>query len=168
MANTYTLISTLTANAGAVSTFDFTSIPSTYTDLCVKVSGRGTVSSLGDNSFIRFNNSSTGYSYKFLYGSGSGAAGSGSGNDYPSFLMPAGTATAGTFGNAEVYIPNYASSNYKSYSVDTGMENSGSSSYVEFWEHLWSNTSAITSVKITCGGNFAQYSTAYLYGIKNS
>lgn len=168
MANTYYLIGSATAGSGGTASFDFTGIPNTYTDLCIKVSGRGTVSSTGDNSFIRFNNSSTGYSYRFLYGQGSGTAGSSSGSDYPSFLMPAGTATANTFGNAEVYISDYASSNYKPYSVDTVMENNTTLSYLEFWAHLWRNTSAITSVKLTCGANFAQYSTAYLYGIKNS
>jgi hypothetical protein len=35
---------------------------------------------------------------------------------------------------------------------------------------VWSNTAAITSITLTLVGTekFAQYSTAYLYGIKNS
>jgi len=33
---------------------------------------------------------------------------------------------------------------------------------------LFSNTSAITSIKLQSGFNFVQYSTATLYGIKNS
>ena len=40
MANTYTLISSVTVGSGGASSIDFTSIPATYTDLCLVWSGR--------------------------------------------------------------------------------------------------------------------------------
>ena len=40
MADTYTLISSVTVGAGGASSIDFTSIPATYTDLLVKFSLR--------------------------------------------------------------------------------------------------------------------------------
>ena len=40
MANTFQLISSTTVGAGGASSIDFTSIPSTYTDLVIKWSGR--------------------------------------------------------------------------------------------------------------------------------
>ena len=49
------------------------------------------------------------------------------------------------------------------------METNGTTSSVALTAGLWSNTAAITSITITSGGvNLAQYSTFYLYGIKNS
>jgi hypothetical protein len=49
-------------------------------------------------------------------------------------------------------------------------ENNATAAYMGIWGNQWSTTSAITSIKIEAQGgvNFVQYSTAYLYGIKNS
>jgi hypothetical protein len=65
-----------------------------------------------------------------------------------------------------MYIPNYASSNYKSFSIDSVTENNGTVAYQIMHAGVWSNTAAITSLTITAaGGNLAQYSTATLYGV---
>ena len=40
MATTFTKIASVTVGSGGASSIDFTSIPSTYTDLCVKLSTR--------------------------------------------------------------------------------------------------------------------------------
>ena len=42
MAGTYKLIGSVTVGAGGAANIDFTSIPSTYTDLAIKVSYRST------------------------------------------------------------------------------------------------------------------------------
>ena len=163
--NTYTLISSVTVGAGGASSIDFTSIPATYTDLLVKVSARDT--NANGEFYLRFNSSTTNYSDRWLYGSGSSAA-STTNTKIDLFLASSGY-TANTFGNTEIYIPNYNSSNYKSVSSDSVQENNATGSYTLLEAGLWSSTSAITSVNlIPAGGTFAQYSTAYLYGIKNS
>jgi hypothetical protein len=78
-------------------------------------------------------------------------------------------ATASTFGNGEVYIPNYAGSTNKSMSADGVSENNGTEAYTDLIANLWSNTSAITSILLyPDSGTWQQYSTATLYGIKNS
>jgi len=79
--------------------------------------------------------------------------------------IPNATYTANTFASAEIYIPNYTSSNYKSLSVDFVGENNATTSYQYFTAGLFSNTSAITSLVIDGTDNFVQYSTATLYGI---
>ena len=84
----------------------------------------------------------------------------------PDFLKVG--ATASTFGNAEIYIPNYASSNNKSVSADFVSETNAADAIFGLTAGLWANTSAITSIKLTPAAAFAQYSTATLYGIKNS
>jgi hypothetical protein len=67
----------------------------------------------------------------------------------------------------EVYIPNYAGSAYKSISIDAVDENNASSAYSVLTAGLWSNTAAITSLRLTDNnGGYLQYTTAYLYGIK--
>ena len=78
--------------------------------------------------------------------------------------------TASTFANGEIYIPNYAGSTYKSLSADSVTETNATGAVRAFHATLWSNTAAINQITLTpdAGGNFVQYSTAYLYGVKNA
>lgn len=172
MANTYTLISSVTVGSGGAATMGFTSIPSTYTDFCLKHSARSTYALTASDVLITINSTSSAYTGKLLYGTGTGT-GSASQTSGTSFnwggFIPGSSATANTFGNNEFYVPNYASSAYKSMSVDGVSENNASEAYAELVANLWSNTAAITSITLTPAyGNFAQYSTAYLYGISNA
>jgi len=168
MATTYKAIATVEVGAGGAANIEFTSIPQTYTDLVVKVSGRSTTTTTGVD--ITFNGSSTSYTNRRLYGTGSTAASDSAGTAYISNTMIADSSyTANTFGNGEFYIPNYTNSNNKSVSVDGASENNATTALMMLTAGLWSNSAAITSVKITPNaGNFVQYSTATLYGISNS
>jgi hypothetical protein len=175
MPNTLELIAAYTAS-GSVSSIDFTSIPSTYTDLCLKMSLRTDRSAVPDQAKITFNGSTTGYSGMILFGTGSSvisetnsAAGAGSGYLIGENINGA-SSTSSTFSNGEFYIPNYAGSTNKSISMDLVMENNATAGYQSLTAGLWSNTSAITSIKLQSanGFNFVIYSTAYLYGVKNA
>ncbi len=175
MATTYTLISSVTVGAGGASSIDFTSIPADYTDLLVKISARSVYSGGGTAVInMRFNSSGgTAYSHRVLYGNGTSALSDNASSAAFILLghLPGTTYTANTFSNIEAYIPNYTASQNKSVSVDSVIENNATLSYAEIIAGLWSNTSAITSVNLlpeTGTGNFAQYSTAYLYGISNA
>jgi hypothetical protein len=78
-------------------------------------------------------------------------------------------ATANTFASTQVYIPNYAGSANKSFSSENMTENNGATTFMTLHAGLWSNTAAITSIKIApAGGSWMQYSTATLYGISKS
>lgn len=172
MPNTYTLISSVTVGAGGASSIDFSSIPATYTDLKVVLSGRSTRAAVNCNCFLTFNGSSAAaYTDRYLQGDGAAAT---SGNDVSATSvffgsLPGTSVTASTFGNLEIYIPNYAGSNNKSYSADSVIENNATSALAYLIAGLWANTAAITSISLTASGfNFVQYSNAYLYGIKNS
>ena len=170
MPNTYTLIASNTVGSGGAASIDFTSIPATYTDLLLKLSLRtNRASSVDDDVYIKLNGATTNFTYRYLRGSGS-AVNSSSGSVGWIAGVDATSATASTFGNAEIYIPNYASANYKSISSDNVTENNSTESYAFFFASLWSNTAAITSVGFTSGtsNNFVQYSTAYLYGISKT
>lgn len=164
---TYTLISSVTVGAGGAANIEFTSIPATYTDLCVMFSPRSTASGASVGARVAFNGSTANFSGIYLSGSGS-ATESGSAARYLG-EMSADTGTASTFSNITIYIPNYTSSNNKSFSVDGVQENNTTQAYATLAAGLWSNSAAISTVTLTAStGNLAQYSTAYLYGISNA
>ena len=160
MANTFELISSVTVGSGGTASIDFTSIPATFTDLCVKLSALGNQT---EGMYLQFNGSTTGFTGKYLIGDGSTAS-SGSLARYAGSLKN----LANTPNNTEIYIPNYAGSANKSFSVDNVQEDNTTLAYQNLIAGLWSNTAAITSIKIEAASSFRQYSTAYLYGVKNA
>ena len=165
MATAYTLISSVTVGSGGAANIEFTSIPSTYTDLLIKTSIRNVNDT--PRCWLRFNGATTNFSDIWVYGTGVGALSTTNSNI--DFLNGRSSFTANTFGNSELYIPNYAGSNNKSVSVDSVAEDNATVAYTQLSAGLWSNTAAITSIQILAStGNIAQYSTAYLYGISNA
>jgi hypothetical protein len=176
MPNTYTLIASSTVGAGGAANIDFTSIPNTYTDLLIKLSGRSTGSGDWEDLKIAFNGSTTDAQYRWLavYGYSGSTVGSNTANGNSNARLQgnvsAASATANTFGTWEMYVPNYAGSTQKSVSTDFASENNSTGTLLGFATNLWNQTTAINQVTIaTSGGNnLAQYSTAYLYGVKNA
>lgn len=175
MATTYKAIATVTVGSGGASNITFSSIPQTYTDLCLKVSMRNTIALTYAVPTFRFNgNTSTIYTNRRVLGSGSGTGSTADANISYGILAigQAATSTANTFGNYELYIPNYSGSINKSWSIDQVSENNATEAYAVLWAGSWANTSAINQIVIldaTGGaGNIVEHSTATLYGIKNS
>ena len=171
MATTYEAIATVTVGSGGAATIDFTSIPATYTDLCFLLSFRAANSGSAGYDFyadMSFNGSTSTATFRRLAGYITTVA-SDTGTRLYAASFLGNTGTANTFGNGQVYIPNYASSNYKSYGSESAAETNSTNNYLDMTAGLWSNTAALTSVTFTpSAGNFAQYSSATLYGIKNS
>ena len=175
MANTYIKIASASVGSGGASSIDFSSIPSTYTDLQVLISARGDVSSgsNADDISLRLNNDSgANYSYKGITGTGSTSGSfSLSGETQFTYIAFAGSsnATSNTFGNNSIYLPNYAGSTQKPISADVVTENNATLTYMRLNAGLWTGTAAINRMTLTIvGGNFVQYSTATLYGISKS
>jgi hypothetical protein len=170
MANTFELIASSTVGSGGAASIDFTSIPSTFTDLCLKVSARG--ANAGSSTFpmwIIFNGQTSNQNNKALVGNGTSAYADADTKIYAN--ITGASATSGTFGSVEFYIPNYAGSANKSVSLDAVQENNTTTAYAEIEAGLWSNTAAITSIKLQdyyATATFAEHSTAYLYGVKNA
>lgn len=136
-----------------------------YKTLKVVVSARTLGGTVGDIVTITFNGSSTSFTTRLLYGTGSAAA---SANYTTGYFgnVDGNTATASTFGSAELTIPNYAGSTNKPYSIDGVHENNAAAAQQEMWAGLWSNTAAITSIALAGTGNFVTGSSFYLYGLK--
>ena len=167
MANTFELIASSTAGSGGVSSFDFTSIPSTYTDLCIKFSVRNTSTTTWGT--LTLNGSSSNWSLMNLYGDGTGTGTQNQSVNTFTVIQTNTNDTSNTFTNSELYIPNYTNSTYKSIQSDQNKENNATGAYIWLHGMLWSNTAAINQVTLNAvANNFAQYSTAYLFGIKSS
>ena len=80
------------------------------------------------------------------------------------------TTTSNTFASSEVYIPNYTSTTSKSISTDNVTETNGTTILANLIAARYATSSAITQMQIVLpyyGASFVQYSTFYLYGIKN-
>jgi hypothetical protein len=170
-ANTYTLIEKIVVGSGGAATATFTNIPQTYTDLQIFASARSERTTGGtDGLNLKINDSTSSYSWRSIYGDGSAAVSENATSRLVSYLPQDGGSvgwTANTFANISIYIPNYTSSNNKSYSVDAVTENNGTLTYDQLYAALWSNTSAITKLEFSGsnGLDLTQYSTFYLYGI---
>lgn len=171
MANTYTAIASVTVGSGGAATISFTSIPNTYSDLTLVCSLRSTTTGQSDDrgAVVTFNSSGTNYSARRLYAYNGTTTGSDSSSGL-SIIYGGTTGTANTFSSNFIYIPNYTSSSNKPASADDVSEqNSATRNWIGSYAWLWSNSAAINSITLTPdAGSFAQYSTATLYGIKNS
>lgn len=176
MANTFTKIATVTVGSGGASSIDFSSISSSYTDLCVLLSVRSNHTGGNDDWYLRVNGVSTGgtYSNRGLYGNGASAS---------SWSYTGGTSGAQIYGGWEnestntniftsiqIYFPNYANTSYnKSISWEGVQEYNSTTAYAYMGAGLYASTNAISRVTLTSwNSTYAQYTTATLYGISNS
>jgi hypothetical protein len=158
VANTFVKIQTVTVGSGGQAAIEFTSIPQSYTDIKVLMSG---IYSSNAGIYISLNGSTSGFTGRYL--EGGSAASSGVLARYLGFGF------AGEVSSIEVYLPNYTSANNKSFSSDSVGERNASPVYNDLTAGLWSNTAAITSITLTPDtGSLSQYSRATLYGIKSS
>lgn len=171
----YESIATVTVGAGGSSSISFSSIPQTFKHLEIRSMAKNTESaSYGEPSIASFNGDTTftNYRHHYLYGSGS-AASAGTvqtagwiGNVIGSSC---GATPTSVFAGGVSTILDYTSTNkYKVVRNLSGHDMNGTSGELSFTSGLWLNTSAITSINITCigGFNFQQYSSFALYGIK--
>ncbi len=159
-----TLVSTVTVGSGGATNIEFTGIAGTGKDLMLLVSGRNTSSNFMR---VRPNNDTTAANYarRRLYGDGSSVGSDswafGDVGYFGDLRLGSSSSTANTFGNALIYITNYAASAAKSLMADTLNENNATAADQQIDAGIWNSTAAITSLVLI--GNFAQHSTASLY-----
>jgi len=168
----YESIATVTVGSGGSSSISFTSIPSTFTHLQIRYIARGTSSSAGQDSLVRFNgDTGSNYSWHLLYGDGATVVANSSANATSMYIdaLRAGGTAANIFTVGVVDILDYANtSKYKTIRTLSGDDiNSSSFHMIGLWSGNWRSTSAISSITIFPDfQNYAEYTQFALYGIK--
>jgi len=168
-------IATVLVPSGGSATITFSSIPSTYDHLQLRMTAqtnRGTFGS--DYHNIIFNSDSgSNYARHTLGGDGdTPLVGASASTTYVSGGA-CGTTTGGTFGSSIIDILDYTNANkYKTVRTfsanDFNGKISGYGGEVYFFSGLWMSTSAISSITINrnSGSLYSQHSIFSLYGIR--
>ena len=164
----YESIATVDVGAGGQSTITFSSIPSTYTHLQIRFISRG--SNTDNNISLRFNSdTSSNYYAHFLYGDGSSAvaANSGATTTLISYISQSSSSrAANAFSSGVIDVLDYANtSKYKTMRSLSGRDDNSAGIFL-LTSGLWMSTSAVSTITLTTGANFNQYSSFALYGIK--
>ena len=163
--STYTPIATYTVPS-ATSSYTFSSISGSYTDLVLIVNAKST--SGGVDVSMRFNgDTASNYSKTNLYGDAGGATSTRQSNQTQGNINLAGYITT-TFGPYQIVnIMNYANTTtYKTYLSRAGNTSVGVDAIVGTWRKT---PEAITSITLFVSGDtFASGSTFSLYGIANN
>lgn len=168
----YESIATVTVGSGGASSMEFTSIPSTYQHLQVRIVARTNRSATGDQLGVRLNSDSgSNYAYHQLEGDGSSASAYGETGKtwgYAGYGAASATASASIFGATVLDILDYGDMNKNTVLRLHGSYDSNGAGRVNLASALWVNTAAVTSVVVIPlnGTSFAQHSTAALYGLK--
>jgi hypothetical protein len=161
MPSTYEPIATFTTTTGSTTSYTFSSIPSTYTDLIVVATVKAT--SADSSLVLRFNgDSGSNYSYTQIWGDGSSAQSQRLSNQTIGYLSYNGFSTA-NFSATVIHCMNYSNTTtFKTYLDRGGFAAASTDAAVG----LWRSTSAINSVTLFAGNFFATGCTFTLYGIK--
>lgn len=171
------LIQTVSVGAGGAVSVDFNNIPQDYSDLYLVISSRITSASTNsDNLFMQLNTVTSGYNARILQQNGPVVVSSVTPNNITSkgFIGTSSSTSVsgGGWSITKVLIPNYKSSSNKTVSSETSFEGNMTSQN-DVGNFIATNSSPvaapITFISLTHpNASFAQYSTAYLYGIKSS
>ena len=177
MAVTFNLIGSYTVSGASTSSITFSSIPSSYTDLCLYVSSRAVATNYNLNYLVQYNllSTSSSYSGDFAYYATGGASTVLNNQTQAGGPVAIITSVADSTGIANFfsynwsYIGNYNSTVAKQERMYVG--STDASVGIWDWGHARPpSTEAITSltIKELSSNVFIADSTFYLYGIKNS
>ena len=167
----YESIATTTVGAGGASSVTFSSIPSTYQHLQIRFIARGTLADSNADVYCYLNSDTNqaNYARQFLRGNGTAASVGGS----AASAIPIAGYISGSLSTASVYgagvidVLDYGNTNkYKTVRSLAGYDQNGQGS-IYLFSNLYMQTTAISSINfVVQSGNFAQYSSFALYGIK--
>jgi hypothetical protein len=161
----YESIATATVGAGGQATVTFSSIPSTYTHLQVRVIARSAGTSLA-GLYMSINSSVDPVIGHYIVGDGSSVTAAANGNKQYGWAIGS-SQLANTFTAEVIDILDYANTNKnKTVRSLAGYELNGSGG-VALFSGLFNTTAAINALNIYLPtGNIGQYSSVALYGIK--
>lgn len=167
-------IATFTAT-GSETLFSFTSIPSTYKSLQLRVSARQSSGSLTTSAWIKmqFNGDTTAANYTMHGIQGTGAAAQGnwgftSNGEITAYYVAGNSAASNIFGTGVTDIIDYASTTKNKTVRSVGGNDQNGSGSIFLTSGLWINTAAINRIDVYGSqlNSFASGSTIALYGVK--
>ena len=168
--NSYESIATSVVGSGGSSSITFSSIPSTFKHLQIRFIARSTAATGPRAIYLQVNSDAgNNYAVHTLSGSGSAASAGNSTSSNKIFVYdnPAANQTASTFSAQVIDVLDYQNTNKYKTTRQLGGYDANGSGYIFFASGLWQSTSAITSLNFTLeSGNFAEFSSFALYGIK--
>ena len=158
----YESIATVTVGAGGSSSISFSSIPSTYKHLQIRMLsiGNGSASSSGTLSF-NSDTTSTNYYTHYIIGNGSTVSVDRNQGNFTPFTV--GTSSSPAAGVIDIL--DYANTNKNKTVRELNGYDANGSGRMNFVSVLWNNTAAISTITMTFS-TFQQYSSFALYGIK--
>jgi hypothetical protein len=157
---------------GSSGIITFSSIPQTYKSLQIRGISRLTSGTIAYPISLTINGATSGYSWHYIQGNGTSASsGSSTGatNIQINKSAAGNTVAANVMGVSIVDIVDYAStSKNKTLRYFSGVDaNTGATSFgITLGSGLYPSTTAITSITLNAGFNFATTSTIALYGVK--
>ncbi len=167
--------------SGTASSWDVTSIPSSYDHLYAVVSARTDKSANYEMGRLNLNgDTGTNFTARNMAAWSAGTLNSGSvttpAKTFIEFsYFPAASQLADTFGTWSMWIPNYANTaNYKQVLIQFAVPNNSVSNYewmVGMVAGLWQSTAAINQITLTCNdgtNDFVANSSFTLYGINGA
>jgi hypothetical protein len=165
-------IATVTVGSGGSSTITFSSIPSTYQHLQLRILARG-LNSGNECQFQYTINDDYGsnYAWHLLRGNGSAAFADGYGTQDAMRAQgryPGDTAISNAFGVGITDFLDYSNTNKNKTARTLGGNDRNGAGQIYYTSSVWLNTSAINKIIIgnSDGTGIAQYSSFALYGIK--
>lgn len=164
----YDSIATVIVGSGGAANITFSSIPSGYTDLQIRLFVRPTSTSNGPV-FMQCNgDTGSNYTRHSVRGDGTTLFTSGTASTtsmyFNGFNTYAGATDRPTI--SIIDILDYKNTNkYKTVRTLAGLENNGSGEVGQY-SGMWMSTNAITSIKLFDNVNYGEYTKAALYGIK--
>jgi hypothetical protein len=178
--NSYESIQTVTVGSGGSSSITFSSIPSTYTHLQIRLITKSANTAINWDSFYMTFNSDTDANYSSHSLRGSGASVSASSQTSASNILVGyqndNGYTSGIVSPFIIDILDYKNTNkFKTTRTFGGFDsnnvgNGGEVGQIALTSGNWRSTTAISSIQLFAGGgrNTAQYSVFALYGIKGA
>lgn len=167
----YESIATTTLTT-STATVTFSSIPASYKHLQIRMMARSTAALTYSTVYAAFN-TDTGSNYYIHDLSGNGSSASSVGRTDTGIylqLITGANAIASNFGVIVCDVLDYANTNkYKTILSLGGMDNNGTGTpagEMHLRSANWRSLSAVSQIDLTSDGNFAQYSSFALYGIK--
>ena len=158
--------------ASTATTVTFSSIPTIYKHLQIRMTARGAGANTQDNYRIVLNGDTTAtYAYHTMFATGTAtnaSAQASTANAYGPY-MPGNSATANFFGASIIDILDFANTNKTKTIRHFGGNSAGAgASEVDFYSNHWNSTAAITSIQfnLSSGSSYAINSRFSLYGVK--